>query len=265
MRRDQIALQLYTVRSLLATDVAGTLRAVAETGYRAVEIAGLPPLEATALARLLRDAGLRVVGSHEGIDRLREDAAEVADRLATIGCERAIVPWLPEDERRTPDDVRRFAGELARFADELARQGIRLGYHNHAFEFAELGGTTIWDILLAELPSTVELELDVFWVAVGGRDPAAEIRAAGHRIRLLHLKDAAAVAVGGAGDEPQDAPPGDGVLDFPGIVAAARAASVETYIVEQDHPEDPLEAAARGLRFLETLAAPDPLNAPGSA
>ena len=39
MRTDQIALQLYTVREEAARDFLGTLRRVAELGYRAVEFA----------------------------------------------------------------------------------------------------------------------------------------------------------------------------------------------------------------------------------
>lgn len=48
---------------------------------------------------------------------------------------------------------------------------MRLGYHNHAFEFAPLDGTTVWEVLLAELSPAIEIELDVQWAAVGGRDP----------------------------------------------------------------------------------------------
>ena len=40
MRKDQIALQLYTLRERYARDAVATLRAVAETGYRAVEFPG---------------------------------------------------------------------------------------------------------------------------------------------------------------------------------------------------------------------------------
>src|SRR5688500_9341466 len=65
MRHDQIALQLYTVRGLMADDLAGTLRAVATAGYRAVELAGLPETEPGALTALLDESGLQVVASHE--------------------------------------------------------------------------------------------------------------------------------------------------------------------------------------------------------
>lgn len=248
MRRDNIALQLYTVRGLMADDLAGTLRAVAAAGYRAVELAGLPETEPGALVELLHEAGLHVVASHEGIERLRDDTTAVADRLADLRCPRVIVPWMPEEDRRTTGDVRSFAAELGGFARQLASRGIRLGYHNHAFEFAALDGTTVWDILLAELPREVEIELDVYWAAVGGRDPVAEIRATADRVRLLHMKDRA------SGADPHDAPAGQGTLPFEAIVEAGRAAGVDWYVVEQDEPADPLVDIGSAFRFLGSLA-----------
>lgn len=248
MRRDQIALQLYTLRRLAADDLAGTLRAVAAAGYRSVELAGLPVTVPGELARLLEVSELRAVASHESIESLREDTHAVAARMAEVGCPRVIVPWMPEGDRRTVADVHRFVAELGGFARPLADQGIRLGYHNHAFEFEALDGTTVWDVLLAELPPEVEIELDVYWAAVGGRDPVAEIRAAGDRVRLLHMKERA------AGHEPHDAPVGEGTLPMAVIIEAARAASVEWYVVEQDEPQAPLDDVTHSLRYLESLA-----------
>jgi sugar phosphate isomerase/epimerase len=248
MRPDEIALQLYTLRRLAAVDLPGTLRDVAAAGYRAVELAGLPDTAPGELARLLGEAGLRVAAAHEGMERLRDDPDEVAARLAEVGCPRVIVPWMAAEDRRTAEDVRRFAAELGRIAWAFADQGIRLGYHNHAFEFEPLDGTTVWDILLGELPGEIEIELDVYWAAVGGRDPAAEIRATTGRVRMLHMKDRA------PGPEPRDAPVGEGILWFPEIIRAARAAGVEWYIVEQDEPREPLEDITRALRYLESLA-----------
>ena len=224
------------------------LHAVAAAGYRAVELAGLPPIAARELARLLDGAGLRVVAAHEGIARLREDPDAVAERMAELGCGRVIVPSLPEADRASADRVRRLAAELGEFAGRFAAQGIRLGYHNHAFEFAPLEGTTVWDLLLAELPPAVEIELDVYWAAVAGRDPVAEIRATAGRVRLVHMKDRA------PGPEPHDAPAGEGTLPFPEIVQAARAAGVEWYIAEQDDPGDTLADIASAFRYLESLA-----------
>jgi sugar phosphate isomerase/epimerase len=248
MRLDQIALQLYTVRDLAARDLSGALRGLAAAGYRSVEIAALADTPADELARLLGQAGQRPIAEHVGIDQLRADATGIADRLKALDCDRAIVPWLPEEDRRTPDDVRTFASELNGLRRQFSDRGIRLGYHNHAFEFAQLDGTTVWSVLLAELAPEIELELDVYWASIGGRDPIEEIQAAGGRLRLVHMKDR------GAGSEPHDAPAGEGILDFPAIVRAGRAAGVEWYVVEQDEPRHALADIATAYRYLASLA-----------
>jgi sugar phosphate isomerase/epimerase len=248
MRHDQIALQLYTVRELLARDPAGTLRTVADAGYHSVELAGLPDVPPDELARLLETSGLRAISSHQGIDGLRADPIAVADRLRTLDCPTAIVPSMREG-RPTIDSVRRFAAELGEVATTLADRELRLGYHNHDVEFRPIdGGTTAWDVLLEELPPEVELELDVYWAVVAGRDPVELIRATTGRVRMLHMKDRA------AGPEPHDAPGGTGILDFPAIVEAGRAAGVEWYISEQDDPGDALADIAQSARYLASLA-----------
>ena len=251
MQHDQIALQLWTVRHEAARDLEGTLRAVAAAGYGAVELAGLHDVAAERLATILRDSGLQPVASHEGIERLRDDLDGVAVRLGTIGCDRVVVPWLPDEDRRTLDDVRVVAGELGAFAERLAAHGLRLGFHNHDVEFAALDGSTVWDTLIDALPPNVEIELDVYWASVGGRDPVAEIKRLGDRVRLLHMKDR---AHGPNGEAPRDAPPGEGTLPFERIVEVARTAGVEWYVVEQDEPLDPIRDIATGYRSLAVLA-----------
>jgi sugar phosphate isomerase/epimerase len=248
MRPDQIALQLWTVRDLAARDLRGTLTAVSAAGYRSVELAGLPDTATDDLKGLLQEAALEPVAAHVGIDRLRADLDAVADRHVALGCDRVIVAWLPEEDRRTADDVRHFASELNGIGRRLAERGIRLGYHNHAFEFAPLDGTTIWDMLVTELRPGVDLELDVFWASVGGRDPVTVIHDGGSRIRLLHMKDRA------PGPEPRDAPAGDGVLDFPRIVEAGRVGGVDWFVAEQDDPGDALADISRAYRYLHELA-----------
>lgn len=248
MRRDRIGLQLFTVRDLLAADLPGALRAVADAGFRAVELARLAHVPPAELARALDEAGLTVIASHEPIELLRADPVAVADRLRAVGCDLAIVPALPEKDRATIADVRRAAADLRRLVPRLAERGVRLGYHNHDDEFAALEGTTAWDVLLAELPPEVVVELDVFWVAVGGRDPIDELGRLGDRAQLVHLKDRL------PGIVPRDAPPGEGDLPLEAIVEAARAAGVEWYIAEMVDAADPLAATATAARYLERLA-----------
>jgi sugar phosphate isomerase/epimerase len=251
MRADQLAVQLYTLRHLMASDLPGTLRAVAAAGFRSVELAGLPAIEPAALRDLLDQHGLRPMGAHESLERLRSDLAATLDRLVVVGCPRVIVPWLPDAERETVDGARALARELGRLSEACAERGIRLGFHNHAYEFAPLDGTTIWQVLLDELPPAFDLELDVYWASIGGRDPVELIRGLDGRLRLLHMKDRSSGPDGG------DVAPGDGILDWPAIVAAGTARGVEWYVVEEDNPLDALAEIARGRAHLAELAEPE--------
>jgi sugar phosphate isomerase/epimerase len=248
MRRDQIALQLYTVRDLAREDLGGTLRNVAAAGYRFVEVAGIAEAAEAHLPPLLREAGLAAIAVHRGLDALRVSVAATADRLQELDCRRLVVPSLPDNERSTAEGVRRLAHQLNEMARRLADRGIRLGYHNHAAEFRPLDGTTMWQVLLAELAPEIELEVDVYWASVGGRDPVEVIREGGARVRLLHMKDRA------AGNVPRDAPAGAGTLDMAAIVRTGGEAGVEWYIVEQDDPADALVDIATARRNLEALA-----------
>lgn len=248
MRQDQIAVQLYTVRELAARDLPGTLHKVAEAGYRAVELAGLPRVAPEALRDLLATEGLDPVASHESLESLRLDLGAVLDRMSVLGCPRIVVPWLPAADRSTPDDVRRLAQELSRIGEACAGQDIRVGYHNHDFEFAALEGTTIWSILMDELSPDIDLELDVYWAAFAGLDPVELIRDLDQRLRLLHMKDMA------TGPNRADATPGDGILPWPEIAAAGTDRGVEWFVIEQDNPTDAIEEITRGLGYLRGLA-----------
>ena len=103
-------------------------------------------------------------------------------------------------------------------------------------------------MLLSELPAEIEIEVDVYWVSIGGGDPVAAIRAARDRVRMLHMKDRAPDATS------RDVPAGSGVLDFPGIVDAGRAARVHWYIAELDDPVDEIADISAAAVYLESLA-----------
>lgn len=251
MRRDQIAVQLYAVRELAAQDLPGTLHEVARAGYRAVELAGLPAIAPEALRDLLAAEGLQPVASHERLENLRLDLDAVLERLSVVGCPTVVVPWMPEGDRATTDAVRRVAREFGQIAAACASRGVTLAYHNHDFEFAPLEGTTIWDILLDELSPDVSMELDVYWAQFAGRDPVELIEGLGRRLRLLHMKDM------DGGPTRHDAVPGDGILAWPGIVAAGTDLGVEWFVVERDEPTDAIAEITRGFSFLRSLATSD--------
>src|SRR5690348_9676668 len=65
--RDQISVQLYTLRNQLAIDLDGTLAELAEIGYTRIEHAGFVGRTAAEFRAALDRAGLRATSGHVGI------------------------------------------------------------------------------------------------------------------------------------------------------------------------------------------------------
>lgn len=252
MRRDQIALQLYTVRAAAAEDFVGTLKRVAEIGYPAVEFAGFGGLAAADLRDRLDEFGLKAPSAHVQFDTLMTDAVAACADLETLGTEYAVVPFIGHEHRASLDAAKRFAESLNAIGDVVTSSGLKFGYHNHDFEFRPIpdaGGTTMWDVLLAETdPDLVLFELDIYWVNYGGGDPLAIVQANPDRYPLLHFKDMV-----GEGDARRDAPVGEGTVDFAPILAASGDAA-QWFIAEQDTPDDPFADVEHSLRAMQQMA-----------
>jgi sugar phosphate isomerase/epimerase len=249
MRRDQISLQLYTVREETARDMPGTLRRISEIGYPAVEFAGFGDLSAQDLATITGDLGLRASGAHVAFDSWKADPEAVVADLHTLECAHAILPIAPPEYRGDEAAVARLAESLNRWG-EVCRQGdVSFSYHNHDFEFAPLGESTFWDVLTRETdPAIVGLELDLYWVKYGGADPESVLRDVGDRVSLVHLKDMA------PDDARSDLPVGEGTMPWRELIQAADAIGAEWYIAEQDNPRDALEDVRISLEHLRALS-----------
>lgn len=246
MDTTSIALQLYTVRDETARDFAGTLRRVAELGYTAVEFAGYGGLSAEDMKSLLTETGLTAASTHVGLDALEGALDDAIAYCGAIGCRYLVLPGLPAD-RRGPDDLRALAPRLDDIGRRCKARDISFGYHNHDWEFAPHDGAPLLDLLLDTTdPALVGLELDAYWAAYAGVDPVGYLGRRSGRVPLVHLKDMT--------PERTFSEVGDGTLDMPAIIAAARAAGARWYIVENDKPAIPsLESARRSLTNLQAI------------
>ena len=242
MHYTQVALELYTVRDETKRDFEGTLRRVAHMGYAGVEFAGYGNLSAQAMQALLAETGLKVAGTHVGLDGLSgEKLDESIQYCRAIGCPVMVLPWLAQ-ERRTLDGIRALAPQLNSIGQRCRDAGIDFGYHNHDFEFASVEGRTLLDHLLENTdPNLVKIELDVYWAAYAGHDPLALLNRLGDRITLIHFKDMAA--------DRSMTEVGKGTLDMQGMTAFAQQHNVWA-VVEHDHPTLPaLESAKLSLEY----------------
>ncbi|MEU6379037.1 sugar phosphate isomerase/epimerase [Streptomyces sp. NPDC046909] len=243
MRPGTLAVQLYSVIDALEADRPGTLARLAALGFHHVEpfaqgLWNTAPDELAASARALRadldEAGLGVSSAHIAVSA--DSQASAIEICRILGTDTAFVPipWLVDgfDERslETRDGIRAFAGRLNEAAREMAGAGIRLGYHNHHFEWARLpDGARAFDVLWELLDPEILAEVDVYWAAVAGQDPVDVIKRLGERAVTAHLKDGPAER-----DTPQT-PIGTGDIDIP---AALRAGThLRWHITEIDQTE----------------------------
>lgn len=246
MPETQIAAQLYTLRDFLKTpeDIARTLSRVAEIGYRAVQLSALGPIDTRELKRLCDGAGLAVCATHVRYDRLRDDLDAVVEEHEILGCPYVAIGSMPEAYRNA-EGYHRFAREASEVARRLKERGLTFGYHNHSFELERYDGETGLEVLYRDSdPAVFQGEIDTYWIQHGGGDPAAWIRRMKGRCHVLHLKD---MAIRG-GKEQLMAEVGEGNLNWPAILDAAREAGVRWYVVEQDTCQrDPFESIAISL------------------
>jgi sugar phosphate isomerase/epimerase len=269
--RFPVGIQLYMVGDDLKKDPAGTLKKLAEMGYSEVETAGFGKLSATQFRDLLRDAGLRAPSAHLGFGM--DDTDKLLDDAKTLGAEYAVSSILPAKNVGVPDffknmssmsadDFRRIAAHANEIGQKVKAAGMQYAYHNHNFEFRDVGdGKTGYDILLEKTDaSVVKFETDCGWMKVGGKDPVEYLRRYGNRIAMLHVKDfkniTKPVTALFSPDRPIPAELGRGSIDFKPIVEAGLKAGVKHMFVEQEPPfkeVSAMEAAAIDCSYLKSL------------
>jgi sugar phosphate isomerase/epimerase len=259
---NDIGLQAYTLRNELSKDAAGTMKAVAEAGFKHVELFGFPG--ADDMMKAAKDAGLKIHSAHfeaDSIIRLKGDDFSgfmpVVEKAKANGLTHLVIPHVSEGDRKTLDDYKRMAANFNKAADKAKHAGIQLCYHNHDFEFEpKEGGKSGFEIFMAEFSPAMKFELDLFWVKVSGHEPAELIKKLTGRVEQLHLKDVKeGLKMPSYGGVPEDSfkEVGSGILPWKDILAAAKTAGVKYCHVEQDQSPDPLASIKQSIGYLTKL------------
>lgn len=274
-----IGLQLYTVGDELGKDLDGTLKTIAAIGYREVETAGLPgTVDAAQLRAALDKAGLECRSTHFPLPLLLMDLAGQIKQAQQLGAQYLIcsAPWVADVTRFKPpaagqgmehsfmalldsftmDDWRWNVEQFNRIGAEVKKVGLQFGYHNHGAEFRIFDGKVAFDEMLRGTdPALVAMEMDCGWVANAGHDPVDYLKRHPGRFHLLHVKDLKKGFKPNTGFDIQGTEIGHGALDWPRIFAAAKAAGVKGYFVEQEPPyaRPPLEGIKISYDYLHSL------------
>lgn len=263
---DQIGIQTYTLRDAFAEDFVGTFEMIKELGYDYVELnsRNLEAHSPEELRKILDGLGLPAPATHVSYEGLATEPEKTGDMVAKLGSRYAILPWVGDDQR-TAEAYKRHAEMLNKASEAMKRSGVRAAYHNHQFEFFDLGdGLTGMDILLSETdPDLVDMELDIFWAALAGVSIPDLFADNPGRFKLCHVKDMKgdgspyrtsldfATIVGDV-----MANVGEGDVDFASLFKLNDISGLEYFIIEHDNPPKPYRQAMqtsltnlRALRF----------------
>jgi sugar phosphate isomerase/epimerase len=251
-----IAAQLYTLREFTKTpaDIATTMKRVKKLGYDAVQCSALGPIDAKELAKIMSNEGLACVATHQQIARLENEPARVIEEHALWGCKYTAVGGFFQTEAVTQDWID-WATKYNAIAKKFAGSNLAIGYHNHSHELSSYDdkngkSKTGLQLLMETFDAPVWMEIDTYWIAHGGGDPAAWITKCKGRIPCVHLKDMRIKL----NREQYMAEVGEGNLNWPAILQACKSAGVEHLLVEQDvcyrDPFESLEISRKNLKAM---------------
>ena len=261
-----VGLSLFMVEAELAKDFQGTIRAVAQMGYQVVEFWGFgrpgpfdswTTEQAKGVRKLLDDLGIRCHSTHcDGAAFSNEGLAKTIELNHIIGSKDLVMSGNNMGGGATSgkasgglDGSKRVADRLNAISEKLKPAGLRAGYHNHPYEFTPIDGKLPMDVIAANTPKEVMLQLCVGAATEAHGDPVKFIKANPGRIRHIHLKDWAP-----GPDKGHEVLFGEGISSWPQIFAAAESVGgAEFYLMVKVGNIRNLEIARRSLANYKKL------------
>ena len=246
-----IGVQTWIVRDALQKDFTGTLRMLAESGFRAIEMCSPPGYGWTSLAGMtaaqmrqtIEAAGLHCESCHYQFGELRRN---LDDRIAfarELGLTQMVLSTFGVSPTATMGDWLAAAGELTTIGEKTLKAGIQLGFHNHDFEFREIDGALVYDKLMGAFdPKLVKMQFQVGVISLGYKAETF-LRKYQGRFLSLHLADYSPAGK-------KQVAMGQGAVNWPELFAAAKTGGVKNYFVEMD-----LDLMKASIPYLHSLKA----------
>ena len=258
-KQKRIGVQLYTVRGDLGKDAKGTIEKIAKLGYKEIETFGYNQgkwfgMTATELAAVFKANGLTSPSGHTfpGSLFLRDEWQttwiKAVEDAKILGQRYIVIPWLEDQHRKSLENYKKIAEGLSKAGGIAKAAGMQVVYHNHDFEFVDLGdGQNGFDTLLGGTDkSLVNFELDIYWAVKAGKDPIALFEKYPGRFVMWHVKDMDNT------EKKAFTEVGSGVIDWKKIFAKANKSGMTNFFVEQDVcPGPPLESLAKSIDYLK--------------
>jgi sugar phosphate isomerase/epimerase len=270
--KKSIGIQLYTFRNKIRKDSDGTshygadeikkvLAQIADVGFKELEvfdykdrsIFGIPYIEFNGM---VTDSGMRISSGHYKTGQVNPDWEgtlvkgweNAVDDAKRIGQEYINIAWIDPSERESIDAYKRIC-ELMNNANLVCKQsGVKLGYHNHEFEFDTLEGQVPYDVMLQELDPSISMEMDLYWITRAGKNPLDYFAKYPGRFEQWHVKDMSKA------DPKVQTDVGSGTIDFKSIFANKEQSGLKRFYLEQeDYPVSEIQSVKKGFEYLQSL------------
>jgi len=269
-KKEMLGVQLYSVRDDMKKDPLGTLKQLAQMGYKNVEHANYVNhkfygYSATEFKKILDDLGLKMPSGHTVMQAKHWDAAKndftdewkqtVAD-AAIVGQQYVISPWLDDTLRKNYDDLVRYMGVFNKCGELCQKSGMKFGYHNHDFEFSQkLNDKKVFDIILDNTdPKLVVQQLDIGNMYGAGGRALDIMKQYPGRFESMHVKDEIKTAKGEMNDGYESTILGKGVIPVKEIIDLGRKMGGTTeFIIEQEsyQGKTPLDCVKEDLAMMK--------------
>ncbi|MCO5934545.1 sugar phosphate isomerase/epimerase [Mucilaginibacter sp. RB4R14] len=254
-----VGIQLYSLRDQLPKDPKGVLAKIAKAGYKEVETFGYSKqngfwgLSAKEFSAVLKANGLKTPSGHYGMNEFfgtgkTDEFYSYIEAAHATGQTYIVIPSLNHDFIKTAADFNSIADKMNKAAEVCKKEGLKLGYHNHNFEWEKVEGTTFYDTILAKTdPKLVAMEMDIYWVVRAGHDPVSIFKKHPGRFAMVHIKDMDKT------NPELNTEIGSGSIDFKTILAKAKLAGIKHYLVEQENFTniDPYKSIAQSSAYLK--------------
>ena len=246
-----VAVQLWSVNDELKKDFAGTMKQVAKTGCKAVELVHTGNATAKEAQKVFADLGLSVLSWHVSWWAMTTPVEfdKIIEATSLYGVKELVISSMPQELIVSAKSCADYGETLGAMGVKIREMGLRLSYHHHDFDLVPFDGRPAQEwVLESSAPRDIASQVDVFWYHAAGIDPVRALTRIGARIHSLHLKD-------GFREGKRTTELGRGELDFPAIFAVSEKYNLaQWYVVEQEHFEgDPVESIRISLEYLKSL------------
>lgn len=253
MTMPKVGVQLYTVREHMQTyeDTETLFAFLKDLGVSVIQISGIGPIEPDKVAYLVDKYGMDVCVTHKPFDRMLNDLDALIDEHLLMHCDCIGIGGMPSENRKTAEGVREFIAQANDIGRKMKARGVRFAYHNHAFEFEKVGDKTIMDMLIEETDPEVFFFIpDVYWIQVGGENPAEYLKKLAGRVKVCHFKDGEITT-----SCPMITELGEGEVDLDACFKACMELDIPYIVYEQDNnfDEDALTSTRVSYACLEEL------------